>query len=240
MATSTYKKALNLQLQALTSQAELPGRLNQQRYKSLENLDPQWTSRFEIILYPAPASFGFVAGDANEVASITKAIMSADDMNVVNLNARSISIPPNKFEYDTDGSGKKYLKNVVYADSVTIEFMEDQNGSVRSLMERWIEEVGVLDKVHKDLPQQAYLFKEKQNNARKNARVLLLNDIGKPTGGMFSIFGLRPSDIGEVTLAHNSGDPLIQSIVFAVDYVDYGSMGGSIGGLVKKVLGNII
>lgn len=240
-AKTTYRKAVNTQFKALTAQLEVTGRLAQVRYRSLQNLNPQWASRFEVILYPAPKSTGLLDGTpAQDAAALAKAIMSVDDMNVANLNARSITIPSNKFEYETDGSGKRYLKNVAYAESVTIEFLEDQKGSIRSLMERWIADIGEMDKMHEKFPQKAYLFNEKQDDAKKNARVLLLDDAGKPSGGMFSIFGMRPADIGDVTLAHNSGEPLIMPINFAVDYIEYGSIGDPIGGLVKKVVGTVI
>lgn len=231
-AGNTYKKAVNVQFKALTAQLEVTGRLAQARYNSLKNLNPQWASRFEIILYPAPKSTGLLDGTP----------MSVDDMNVANLNARSITIPSNKFEYETDGSGRRYLKNVIYAESVTIEFLEDQKGSVRSLIERWIADIGEITEMDSRLKYsaKAYVFKEKQDDAKKNARILLLDDAGKPSMGMFSIFGMRPADIGDVTLAHNSGEPLLMSITFSVDRVEYGSIGYPIGGLVRKDVGTVI
>jgi hypothetical protein len=222
-------------------QTKATGFVNKQRLKTLQNMDPQWLSRFEVILYPAPTPSGLVPPGVSDVAAISRALLATKDLNVMNLNAQSITIGTNKFEYETDGAGTRYVKNVVFPESCTISFLENQQGDVRGLLERWFADVGELSRFNdRDLKSQVMVFNEDQWAARKNARILLLDSVGKPTGGMFSIFGMRPMEIADITIEHSAAEPLIIQATFAVDKADFGSMGGPIGGVVSNAVGTIL
>lgn len=193
----------NSTIRAIKTAADNLSILDENQRILMELMDPQNTSIFEIILYPAKFT----------IESLSH---SALDSMIAKLFIQTLSIDFPKVEYER-ANKKLYTKGVTYPDEVSITFIEDTTAFVRQYLKKWLELIMIETTDH------GLVFKSDQDGAKKNATILLNSGIKLPTPLWISLEGLRPKDIGKVTLGHESGEPLKLETTFAIDKIKWSS-----------------
>jgi hypothetical protein len=217
----TAESGYNSAKMAVSKQAaQMTGKYNEQILQRLYNMDAQMLNVFEILLYPVTLGSTSSAGEA--FVSVEQAARSlVSDMSITNLYLQKVQITFPNFTYER-ADFKTYIKDVEYAESITLEFLEDDSGTVRSYIAGWLNSIGVYDS------QKGYLFNDNQAKAKKNAKIFLLDKQGTPNDVILAVYGLKPIAFGELELDQKTGDAMIVPVSFSIENAEWVSLSGKV------------
>jgi hypothetical protein len=185
--------------------SEALGTLNTANKLLIELFDPQFKNVFEVILYPA---------DLTSNVSPTSIGTTALDAIITRLYLQSISPSFKEIEYG-DADITKFIKGLIRPTTVTITFIENEQGTVRSYLKSWLEEIVVED------PLFGYRFKDNQMASKKNAIIMLQQGFGLPSLPWVRLEGLKYQSQESQTFGHGETEPMIIGATFSVDNVKW-------------------
>ncbi len=187
----------------------------------MQLFDPQFKNKFEIIFYPYSIS-------------VSGVLSAGADTLITKYHIQTLTIPTIKFEYDS-ANEKKYIKNVLFPEEVSMTFIENEEGVVRNWLDSWEKDIASLksDTMASMLPgsndKSQYVFKDNQNASKKNALITLKTGGGLPSpGGIVLMEGLKFKGVNDYTIGQNESDPLLIECTFAVDLVRMKTIAGSL------------
>lgn len=181
------------------------GNINEGIRYILSKMPMQSKNKFEILLYQ-PYKLG-------ALASI---LSSVDDALMTKLYMQTMTVPSDSFEYERHSGDKMGVKNITYADTVTMTFLVDQLGLSIRYLNSWKNDIA-----ERTLGG-SYVFKDNQLEAKRDAILTLTTDTGIPLfSGRFMLRGLNLKSIEEFTIGHGENDDLILSAQFSLDSVEY-------------------
>ena len=189
----------------LKSGSEALGALNTANKLLIELFDPQFKNVFEVILYPA---------DLTSNLTLAGAGTAVLDTIITRLHLQSISPAFKEIEYG-DADITKFIKGLVRPTTITINFLENEKGVVRTYLQSWLNEIVVED------PLFGYRFKDNQLASKKNAIIMLQQGFGIPSFPWVRLEGLKYQSQESQTFGHGETDPLIIATTFSVDNVKW-------------------
>lgn len=216
-------------INATKKAADVLGTLNEGQLALMNLLDPQWQNIFEILIYPQDISF----------SSPMTVLTAALDTVVARLHIQKVSIPFPTIEYE-DFNGIKHVSDIKYPDDMTITFLENDLGIVRNYLKYWqnsildVMDAGIGDEFKRlgatlnrtgspalnPAMTSTYKFKENQQAAKKNAKIILQMSNGLPSpAGWVLIEGMKLKSIEPWELSQDSQEPMMITATFAVDMV---------------------
>lgn len=169
----------------------------------LANIELQHKNQFEIIMYPDMSGGG---------RSTIKAIGNAlKDSLITKLYVQTIEATFVAFSYER-ADNKQYIKDIEYPESVTMTFLEDEFGTVRSYMTTWSESIATIDTFTG-----MYIFDNDQIANKRNAILTPLMKSGLPSGAWVQFKGLKYMSMEPITFDQSTPENMIISVTFACD-----------------------
>lgn len=188
------------------------GLLNKGVHYLLQQLDPGNKNLYMLILYPKGVDDLSIGGSILDIAL---------DTLIATVYTRSFDIPFMSIDYEAFGEIKG-SKKVIYPDSVNISLLEDEFGTVRNYLYKWLNNiifpVDEIDPIS-GIARVNYVFTDNQEGAKKNAILLSQSGIGLPSLRPIKMYGLKFQSLDNVTYGHGESEPLIYSVTCAVDSV---------------------
>lgn len=189
------------------------------------NIEWQSSFRFEVLMSrQSNLLTDFSIGDPTKLSNISRE--ATDPANAIAANAnplmtfhlRSITVPNESFEYETINYYKR-VKNITYPDTVTMNFLEDDYGTVRNYIQFLNEGIYAVS------PSGQFVFKDYQKGNNYKAVVYTKNSYGANTAnfknGWLILNGLKYQSSSEVQLSHENRDFMSFDITFSVENVKY-------------------
>ena len=175
------------------------GNLNKGTKWLLDLFDSQAKNLFEVVIYPQNL-FGF------------KGFLQAGvDLAIARIYIQSLTVPFPAFTYETVNE-KKYVKDIVFPDQVTFNFIENDIGFVRAYVNSWIEDIA-----DKGFFGNNWTFKYNQKDSKKNAYIIPVMGLGIPSTAVFYLYGLKYMSMEEITLDQKDGDPMMLAVTCSVE-----------------------
>ena len=104
------------------------GGLTEKRFISLQNLDLQWMNTFEIIFFPTEIKITSLLNSGVDSLVASLYIKSIEGIEFPKLDTISIN-------------GVKHVTGISYPDTITLNLIEDQNGTVRNWCQAWMADI---------------------------------------------------------------------------------------------------
>jgi len=178
----------------------------------LQIFSPQNKNLFEMILYPENLSVSAIGWAALDTAMTTVFIQSID-MNFFGI------------EYERYNH-EQGAKDIVYPEEATLHLIDNEEAFVRLYLQKWMADTVAL-RTFSGIPGD-YVFANNQDAAKKTAIIIPQMGTGLPSLCWIRIDGMRFKSMESITLAQDSGEPLIISVQVAVDNVSLMSPIGSL------------
>ena len=194
---SKYKKVVDVAATAMKVDKEFYG-----------NIGLQNKCLFEIIMTP---DIDF----SKSLVSIAKStIAAARDFAVVRFYLYSIQdLPLTGFEYIRYG-GLQGIKDMIYPESFTATFIEDNSGTTKSYIRKWLNDIAEYDSTTKD-----YIFNDNQSISKRNAIIMPIQQDALPSTEWIKIDGMKIKAVTGIGYDHSSGDTELISVEFTCDTI---------------------
>jgi hypothetical protein len=204
--------------------------LNRKAFLDFQKKSWQVKNRFELILLPSAVSISSV------VSIGSTAISGLAGLNVAKLHLREITFPPSvSFDYEALHE-HKYISKVTHPTTVTMRFIEDEQGTVIRYIMAWINDTyaqpdptnlleagqSLITGVTGINLGTGYALRENQLLARRTGMLLLEEKGGNrdaPIYPRIMMWGLGFQSVAEVTLNHEDASPLEYEVTCSVDRV---------------------
>lgn len=212
--------------------------LNEQIIDQFLTTEFQMKNKWEFILLPSSISLSNVSGTAASAANVV--LTGVASVSVVKLYLRSITFPPSvSFDY-TPLHEQKYISAINQPETITLRFIEDEWGSTIRYLRLWVNDTyvepdpsSVTELAKKGIQlatgaagltkrfDNGYVLKENQIAAKRIGILLLDKKTGEgvPTYPRIMMYGLGIKSISEVTLDHESKEPLEYEVTCSVDRI---------------------
>lgn len=216
-------------IEGMKKTADIYGAINEAQVSLMTYLDPQWKNAFEILIYPQVLDLS--------LDTLKAVAFAALDTTIARLHIQDITVPFIEFEYE-DVNGMKHVKDIKHPEEIEITFIENDIGLVRNYLQYWMNQIAVPNTNGFGIPSGAslstgsftaqnvdpaltftYSFKDKQQSAKKNAKIIMQMGTGLPSPAVIQIEGLRYKSIDSWDLSQGSEEPLLIKATFAVDVI---------------------
>lgn len=181
------------------------GNFNKASKDLLNVFDPQNKNLFEVLLYPSDISF----------SSPSTIALAGLDILLTRIYIQSIDVPFLNLDYQ-DYQEVKEVKDIIYPDSISITFIENELGFVRTYIAKWIETIIEPVKGAKNY-ENSYYFSPNQQGAKKNGVIVPFTGLGLPSFPVIKFWGLKPKSIENIIFSQGDGDPMLIVVSFNVD-----------------------
>jgi hypothetical protein len=199
---------LTRQYKKVADAAALPMKADREFYT---NLGFQNKCAFEIMLLPEVT----YTSDISRAASTTRQLLGAPkDIFIGRYYLYSIQeLPLTGYEYVRYG-GLQGVKDMIYPESFTATFLEDNIGSVKAFFRNWMDKIAVYDPIRKD-----YVFNDDQSLSKKQAIIMPVQSDALPSTEWIKIDGMKIKAITGIGYDHASGENEIITAEFACDTI---------------------
>lgn len=194
--------------------SEAVGQFNESTRRLLDLLDPQQKNLFEMVIYPANIG----------VSNPLSALSAGMDLLVYKLYLQTMTIPFASLEY-ARADKIQYVTNIIPPEEVSFTFIEDEKGTVRTYVDKWMNEIYQEPTLPMFSNTNSWEFKANQEGANKNAMITLQQGSGIPSLTLLKLEGLKYKSMADITLGHGEGDPLYIEVTCKVDNVYWMSFG---------------
>jgi len=194
---SKYKKVVDTAAIAMTVDKEFYG-----------NIGLQNKCLFEIIMTP---EIDFT----KSFVSIAKStVAAARDFLVVRFYLYSIQdLPLTGFEYIRYG-GLQAVKDLIYPESFTATFLEDNMGTTKGYLRKWLNDIASYDSTTKD-----FIFNDDQSISKRSAIIMPIQQDALPSTEWIKIEGMKIKAVTGIGYDHSSGDTELITVEFACDTI---------------------
>lgn len=209
--------------------------LNKQVIDQFMRTEFQVKNRWEFVLMPQAVSIN-PASNLSSFASVAGTVVTGvAGIAVTKLYLQSVSFPPSVgFEY-TRIHEQQFISGVSHPDTVSLRFLEDENGSTIRYLRLWVNDIyaepdpsssvelvkGVFKGFGSGNLDNGYVLRENQVGARRIGIMMLDKKSGEgiPTYPRIMLYGLCIKEIAAVTFDHESKDPLAYDVTCSVDRI---------------------
>jgi len=197
-------------LDTLKSIADVTGGLqNIAVRKGIEALSLQHMNIFDLLIYPAVT-------DPTSLAAITT---TALDSIVAKFFIQNISVGLPSLNYEVINE-TKHIRGITHPESITLTFIEDELGTVRTYLQNWLDDIITVNKdVDSEVGNSQWRFKDDQLASEKNAVLIPLLKSGLPSPVWIQIMGMKYKSINDMNHDQSNGDPMKIEATFKVNKV---------------------
>ena len=166
----------------------------------------------------------------------------AFDALVSKLYVQSITIPDLAFEYESNGSATKTVTKVIYPDTITITFLENEKGLVQQYISEWRDRIAAAPSILQKLLKQVGFELEavtsgflgadyshfpddvkfgSNQDVTKRLGILMLTPVDRstPLSPRIEIRGLKYKSRAPYTVSQAGTANLLYSVEFSVDSI---------------------
>jgi hypothetical protein len=169
----------------------------------LQLFNPQNKNLFEMTLAPQDFSFSSLGWAALDTSMATMYVQSID-MNFFGVEYE-------RYNHEQAASG------ISYPEDVTLHLIDNEEAFVRAYVQKWMAAT-VAIREFSGVPGD-YVFADKQYDARKQALIIPQMTTGLPSPCWVKITGMRFKSCEPWSFSQSDNEPLVISIVCAVDNV---------------------
>lgn len=175
----------------------------------LHNTGFQHKCLFECIIYPEkPQLSGLSMQSVKNIANIGK------DLQIVRTFLYSINdIQLVNFDFERAG-GFNFIKEINYAETITMTFLETQLGVVKNYLRTWMEQIAYYEPTLRE-----YYLNDNQIQSEKTCLIIPQQKDYLPSLIWIKIDGMKIKNISGIDYSHEDGDIEKISVDFKVDNI---------------------